>query len=145
MLSNVIATQEVHQRYGGVVPELASRAHQSHIVPVVDQALREAGMAKEDLDAIAVTRGPGLMGSLLVGVSFAKSLSQALGKPLIAVNHMHAHIFAHFLHRDEAHVPPSFPFLCLTVSGGHTQLVLVKSAIDVQVMGQTIEIGRAHV
>ena len=139
VLSNVIATQEVHQQYGGVVPELASRAHQSHIVPVVDQALREAHMAKEDLDAIAVTRGPGLMGSLLVGVSFAKSLSQALGKPLIAVNHMHAHIFAHFLHRGESHVSPAFPFLCLTVSGGHTQLVLVKSAVDLQVIGQTID------
>jgi len=139
VLSNVIATQTIHHTYGGVVPELASRAHQSYIVPVVEQALRESNLTRFDLDAIAVTRGPGLMGSLLVGVSFAKSLSMAIGKPLIAVNHMHAHIFAHFLHRQDDHRPPSFPFVCLTVSGGHTQLVLVHSATHLEVIGQTVD------
>ncbi|MFM7814361.1 MAG: tRNA (adenosine(37)-N6)-threonylcarbamoyltransferase complex transferase subunit TsaD [Flavobacteriales bacterium] len=139
VLSNVIATQTIHHVYGGVVPELASRAHQSYIVPVVEHALNEAKVTMRELDAVAVTRGPGLMGSLHVGVAFAKSLSIAINKPLIAVNHMHAHIFAHFLHRQDEHLAPSFPFLCLTVSGGHTQLVLVHSATKLEVIGQTID------
>jgi len=135
LLSNVVATQKVHEQYGGVVPELASRAHQQHLLPVVTAALREAGIAKHELDAVAVTQGPGLLGSLLVGGMFAKTFALALGKPLIAVNHMRAHILAHFL-RDPK---PRFPFLCLTVSGGHTQLVVVRSALDMEVIGQTID------
>ena len=135
LLSNVVATQQVHEQYGGVVPELASRAHQQHLLPVVVAALREAGVPKYALDAVAVTQGPGLLGSLLVGGLFAKSLALALGKPLIAVNHMRAHILAHFL--DEPR--PTFPFLCLTVSGGHTQLVVVRSALAMEVIGQTID------
>ncbi len=135
LLSNVVATQKVHEQYGGVVPELASRAHQQHVLPVVTAALRQAGVALTDLDAVAVTQGPGLLGSLLVGGMFAKTLALALGKPLLAVNHMRAHILAHFLH----HATPSFPFLCLTVSGGHTQLVVVRSALEMEVIGQTID------
>ena len=135
LLSNVVATQKVHEQYGGVVPELASRAHQQHLLPVVTAALREAGLTKADLDAVAVTQGPGLLGSLLVGGMFAKTLALALDKPLLAVNHMRAHILAHFL-RDPK---PEFPFLCLTVSGGHTQLVVVKSALEMEVIGQTID------
>ena len=135
LLSNVVATQKVHEQYGGVVPELASRAHQQHLLPIVTAALREAGLTKNDLDAVAVTQGPGLLGSLLVGGMFAKTLALALGKPLIMVNHMRAHIMAHFLGRPV----PTFPFLCLTVSGGHTQLVVVRSALDMEVIGQTID------
>ncbi|HSY75681.1 MAG TPA: tRNA (adenosine(37)-N6)-threonylcarbamoyltransferase complex transferase subunit TsaD [Bacteroidia bacterium] len=138
LLSNIIAGQQVHKDYGGVVPELASRAHQQNIVPVVDAALKKAGVKKEELDAIAFTRGPGLMGSLLVGTSFAKSMSLALNIPLIEVNHLQAHILAHFIQTPgEEYRCPSFPFLCLTVSGGHTQIVLVKSHLQMEIIGQT--------
>lgn len=140
MLSNVIAGQQVHKDYGGVVPELASRAHQQNIVPVVDVALKKANVQKEELDAISFTRGPGLMGSLLVGTSFAKALSISLGIPLIEVNHMQAHVLAHFIETTgEPYNPPSFPFLCLTVSGGHTQIVLVKHHLEMDVLGQTMD------
>jgi N6-L-threonylcarbamoyladenine synthase len=140
LLSNVVAGQQVHHDYGGVVPELASRAHQQNIVPVVDIALKKAGINKEDIDAIALTKGPGLMGSLLVGVSFAKALSIGLNKPLIEVNHMQAHILSHFIQTPgEPYDPPSFPFLCLTVSGGHTQIVMVKDYFDMQILGQTLD------
>lgn len=135
VLSNVVASQEIHKKYGGVVPELASRAHQSHIVPVVDQALQQANIHKKDLTAIAFTRGPGLMGSLLVGTSFAKSLSLALHIPLIEVHHMHGHILAHFIKDDTP--SPKFPFLALTISGGHTQIVQVNSPTDMTVLGTT--------
>jgi N6-L-threonylcarbamoyladenine synthase len=131
----VVATQRVHEQYGGVVPELASRAHQQHLIPVVQEALRQAGVTKAELDAVAFTQGPGLLGSLLVGSMFAKTFALALGKPLLAVNHMRAHILAHFINEPR----PTFPFLCLTVSGGHTQLVVVKSPPDMQVIGQTID------
>ncbi|MEW6469964.1 MAG: tRNA (adenosine(37)-N6)-threonylcarbamoyltransferase complex transferase subunit TsaD [Bacteroidota bacterium] len=134
VLANIIAGQEVHKRYGGVVPELASRAHQQHIVPTVDLAIRKAGISKKDISAVAFTRGPGLMGSLLVGASFAKSFSLALGIPLIAVNHMQAHVLAHFIDNH-----PSFPFMCLTVSGGHTQIVLVSDHFDMRIIGETID------
>jgi len=137
ILSNIVANQDVHQEYGGVVPELASRAHQQNIVPVVNQALKIANISKDQLDAIAFTRGPGLMGSLLVGTSFAKSFSLALGIPLIDVNHMQGHIMAHFI--DEGQEMPEFPFLCLTVSGGHTQIVLVKEQFEMEVIGETID------
>ena len=137
ILSNIVANQEVHQSYGGVVPELASRAHQQNIVPVVNQALKIANISKDQLDAIAFTRGPGLMGSLLVGTSFAKSFSLALNIPLIDVNHMQGHIMAHFI--DEGQKMPEFPFLCLTVSGGHTQIVLVKGHFEMEVLGETID------
>jgi len=133
VLNNIIATQSVHQKYGGVVPELASRAHQRNIVAVVDEALQEAGIMRTDLTAVAFTRGPGLMGSLLVGVSFAKGLSLGLSIPLIEVNHMQAHVIAHFIDDPK----PRFPFLCLTVSGGHTQIVLVRDFLDMEVIGQT--------
>ena len=133
VLNNIIASQAVHQKYGGVVPELASRAHQQNIVMVVHEALEKASIKPNDLDAIAFTRGPGLMGSLLVGVSFAKGLALGLKIPLIEVNHMQAHVLAHFI--DEP--SPSFPFLCLTVSGGHTQIVLVRDHLDMEVIGQT--------
>lgn len=139
ILANFIANQEIHKTYGGVVPELASRAHQQNIVPVVERALKEAGINKEDLDAIAVTVGPGLMGSLLVGTSFAKSLALGLNKPLIAVNHMEAHILAHFISNNEYSAEIKFPFLCLTVSGGHTQIVKIKSHLDMEVLGETID------
>lgn len=139
VLSNIVATQDVHAKYGGVVPELASRAHQGNIVPVVDAALKQAGIILNDIDAIACTVGPGLMGSLLVGLSFAKSLSLALQKPLIGVNHMQAHVLAHFI-RDTPHQRvPEFPFLCLTVSGGHTQLIRVNGPLEMAVVGETID------
>lgn len=134
-LSNIIATQKVHEHYGGVVPELASRAHLQHIVPVVDEALKIAGKSKKDINAVAFTRAPGLIGSLLVGAGFAKSFAQAMKIPLIAVDHMQAHVLAHWL--QEPH--PQFPFLCLTVSGGHTQLVLCHSHLDMEIIGQTID------
>lgn len=135
MLSNCIAGQEIHQKYGGVVPELASRAHQQNIVPVVDAALKEAGIEAKALNAIAITKGPGLLGSLLVGMSFAKSLSQALNIPLIEVHHMHAHILAHFI--DNGQPKPEFPFLALTASGGHTQIVRVNDYFHMEIIGQT--------
>lgn len=138
ILSNVIALQEVHEQYGGVVPELASRAHQQNIIPVVDAALKRAGVSKEDLDAIAFTRGPGLMGSLIVGTSFAKSFAMAMNIPMIDVNHMIGHVLAHFIEEEGKNVP-QFPFLCLTVSGGHTQIVLVKDHLDMEVIGTTID------
>ncbi len=131
--SNVIAAQLIHEQYGGVVPELASRAHQQHIVPVVERALADAKIPKTALDAIAFTRGPGLLGSLLVGASFAKALALGLNIPLIEVNHMQAHVLAHFI----GDTNPAFPFLCLTVSGGHTQIVLVRAPLDMEVIGQT--------
>lgn len=137
VLSNEVAGQSVHEFYGGVVPELASRAHQSNIVPVVNAALNKAGVSKTDLDAIAVTRGPGLMGSLLVGNSFAKTLSLALNIPIIYVDHMRAHILAHFI--DDGSPTPTFPFLSLTVSGGHTQIVLVKDELEMEVLGTTLD------
>ena len=133
VLNNVIATQSIHEIYGGVVPELASRAHMQKIVPIVKHALEDSGIEKSELSAIAYTKGPGLLGSLLVGASFAKSMALTLGIPLIGVNHMHAHILAHFI--DEPR--PEFPFLCLTVSGGHTQLVIIKSAVNMEVIGET--------
>lgn len=133
VLNNIVATQSVHEKYGGVVPELASRAHQQHIVPVVDQALTEANIERTDLDAIAFTRGPGLLGALLVGTSFAKGMALGLDIPLIEVNHMEAHIMAHFINDPK----PTFPFLCLTVSGGHTQIVKVQSPLKMSVIGET--------
>lgn len=140
LLSNVTASQAVHESYGGVVPELASRAHQQNIVPVADQALKRAGVEREQVSAIAFTRGPGLMGSLLVGVSFAKGLAASLGIPMIDVNHLHGHILAHFIHtEDDDYVSPEFPFLCLLVSGGNSQIVLVKSYKEMEIIGQTID------
>ncbi len=138
VLSNVIANQKIHAAYGGVVPELASRAHQQNIVPVVQQALEKANIDKGDLHAIAFTRGPGLMGSLLVGTSFAKSLSIALNIPLIAVNHMQAHVLAHFIN-EENQKKPEFPFLCLTISGGHTQILKINHYNDFETLGETID------
>lgn len=165
LLSNVIASQSVHENYGGVVPELASRAHQQNIVPVVSEALRQAGIDKKELSAIAFTRGPGLLGSLLVGTSFAKGLGMALEIPLVEVNHLHGHVLAHFIKQTPEDETPEFPFICLLISGGNTQIVLVKSPFDMEILGQTIddaageaidkcakvmglpypEIGRAHV
>jgi N6-L-threonylcarbamoyladenine synthase len=140
LLSNVIAGQEVHIRYGGVVPELASRAHQQNIVPVVDTAIKQAGIQVSDIDAVAFTRGPGLLGSLLVGASFAKGLTAALGIPIIEVNHLQAHILVHFImERGGEDHAPGFPFLCLLVSGGHTQLVLVKDHHNMEIIGRTID------
>ena len=138
ILSNVVATQKIHEAYGGVVPELASRAHQQNIVPVVHQALQQANIDKKQLSAIAFTRGPGLMGSLLVGTSFSKSLAFGLDIPLLDVNHMQAHILAHFI-KAEGQKAPNFPFLGLTISGGHTQIVRVSSYFDLEVIGQTID------
>ena len=140
LLSNVTASQEVHKAYGGVVPELASRAHQQNIVPVVDQALKRAGIGKEQLSAVAFTRGPGLMGSLLVGVSFAKGFARSLGIPLIDVNHLQGHVMAHFIKEseDDTSAPP-LPFLCLLVSGGNSQIVKVNAYNDMEVLGQTID------
>lgn len=138
VLSNVVANQEIHRAYGGVVPELASRAHQQNIVPVVHQALRQANIDKKQLSAIAFTQGPGLMGSLLVGTSFAKSLSLGLNIPLINVHHMHAHILAHFID-DPQQRKPEFPFIALTISGGHTQIVQVNGYFDMKVLGETID------
>jgi N6-L-threonylcarbamoyladenine synthase len=133
VLNNIIASQAVHQKYGGVVPELASRAHQQNIVMVVKESMEQSGVSKTDLDAIGFTRGPGLIGSLLVGVSFAKGMALGLGIPLIEVNHMQAHVLSHFIEEPS----PRFPFLCLTVSGGHTQIVLVHDHLDMEVIGQT--------
>ena len=138
VLSNVTASQAVHLRYGGVVPELASRAHEQNIVPVVDKALADAGVAASDLSAVAFTRGPGLMGSLLVGTSFAKGFALALGKPIIEVNHLQAHVSAHFI-VEEGKALPEFPFLCLLVSGGNSQILLVKDYMDMEIVGQTID------
>ncbi|MFT4848266.1 MAG: N6-L-threonylcarbamoyladenine synthase [Sediminicola sp.] len=138
VLSNVVATQKIHEDYGGVVPELASRAHQQNIVPVVEQALRKANIDKKQLSAIAFTRGPGLMGSLLVGTSFSKSLAIGLGIPLIDVNHMQAHILAHFIKTEKERIP-KFPFLALTISGGHTQIVKVTDYFSMEILGQTID------
>ena len=138
ILANVTANQDIHRNFGGVVPELASRAHQQNIVPVVDSALKAAKISPKDIDAIAFTAGPGLMGSLLVGTSFAKSMALGLNIPLIAVNHMQAHILAHFITKNETDVP-AFPFLCLTVSGGHTQIVRVNDYFDYELIGQTLD------
>ena len=140
LLSNVIASQAVHTAYGGVVPELASRAHEQNIVPVVSEAIRRAGITAQDIDAIAFTRGPGLLGSLLVGTNFAKGLALSLGIPMVEVNHLHAHVLAHFIEEDgEEHQSPEFPFLCLLVSGGNSQIILVRSASDMTIIGQTID------
>ncbi|WP_370398257.1 tRNA (adenosine(37)-N6)-threonylcarbamoyltransferase complex transferase subunit TsaD [Tenacibaculum dicentrarchi] len=138
VISNVVANQEIHAKYGGVVPELASRAHQQNIVPVVQQAIEQANITKNDLSAIAFTRGPGLMGSLLVGTSFAKSFALGLNIPLIAVNHMQGHILAHFIKEENAKIPP-FPFVCLTISGGHTQIVKVTNHFEMEILGETID------
>jgi len=139
VLSNIVAGQKVHEQYGGVVPELASRDHQKNIVPVVDAALKKAGIGLHQVHAIAFTRGPGLMGSLLVGISFAKSLALALQIPLIEVNHMQGHVLAHFIRSGEGSKVPQFPFLCLTVSGGHTQLMRVTSPLQLEILGETID------
>lgn len=139
LLSNVIASQKIHEEYGGVVPELASRAHQQNIVPVVDAAIRHAGIERSDLSAIAFTRGPGLIGSLLVGTSFAKGLSIGLNIPIVDVNHLHGHVLSHFVLAEEGQEIPEFPFLCLLVSGGNSQLILVRSWNDMEVIGQTID------
>ena len=140
LLSNVTASQKVHEAYGGVVPELASRAHQQNVLPVVDQALKQAGVKKEQLSAIAFTRGPGLMGSLLVGVNFAKGFARALNIPLIDVNHLQGHVMAHFIDEPEQENPhPPFPFLCLLVSGGNSQIIKVNSYDDMEILGQTID------
>lgn len=135
VLSNCIANQEVHRQYGGVVPEVASRAHQANIIPVVDLALKKAGISKEEVNAVAFTRGPGLMGSLLVGTSFAKAFALSRALPLIEVNHLQAHVLAHFADDPK----PQFPFLCLTVSGGHTQIVLVRDFLDMEIIGETLD------
>ena len=140
LLSNVVASQAVHEAYGGVVPELASRAHQQNIVPVVHEALKRAGVTKEELSAVAFTRGPGLMGSLLVGVSFAKGFARALGIPMKVLNHLTGHVLAHFIKAEgEENVQPEFPFLCLLVSGGNSQIILVKAYNDMEILGQTID------
>lgn len=139
LLSNVIASQAVHAEYGGVVPELASRAHQQNIVPVVDTALKRAGIDKHDLSAIAFTRGPGLLGSLLVGTSFAKGLSLGLRCPIVDVNHLHGHVLSHFIRRTAADRIPEYPFLCLLISGGNSQLILVRNYNDMEILGQTID------
>ncbi len=140
LLSNVIASQQVHVKYGGVIPELASRAHQQNIIPVVDTALKEAGITIDDVDAIAFTRGPGLLGSLLVGVSFTKGLAIAKDIPMVEVNHLQGHILSHFIDLPDRQLPhPAFPFLCLLVSGGHTQIVLVRDYLDMEIIGTTID------
>ncbi len=139
ILSNVIASQKVHEQYGGVVPELASRAHQQNIVPVVDTAIKNANIGKEEIDAVAFTRGPGLLGSLMVGVSFAKSFAQALEIPLIEVNHLQGHVLSHFIKENDDSPVPQFPFICLLVSGGHTQILLLRSHFDMEVLGETID------
>lgn len=139
LLSNIISNQDIHKSYGGVVPELASRAHQANIIPVVDVALKKAGISINEIDAVAYTRGPGLLGSLLVGASFAKGVALAQGLPVIAVNHLQGHVLSHFI-KDELNMPqPRFPFLCLLVSGGHTQIMLVKGPMEMEVVGQTID------
>lgn len=137
--SNVIASQKVHEAYGGVVPELASRAHQQNILPVVSEALRQAGLKPQDINAIAVTRGPGLLGSLLVGTSFAKGMCVALDIPLIDVNHLHAHVLSHFIKTSAEDAQPDFPFLCLLISGGNSQIVYVKSPFEMEIIGKTID------
>ena len=137
ILANIVANQSIHKLYGGVVPELASRAHQQNIIPVVAMAIKQAGIDKKELDAIAFTRGPGLMGSLLVGTSFSKAFALGLNIPLIEINHMQGHILAHFIEEDQP--KPTFPFLCLTVSGGHTQIVLVNDFFEMQILGETID------
>ncbi|HPE43792.1 MAG TPA: tRNA (adenosine(37)-N6)-threonylcarbamoyltransferase complex transferase subunit TsaD [Bacteroidales bacterium] len=139
LCSNIIASQKVHEKYGGVVPELASRAHQQNIIPVIDTAIKEANINKNELQAVAFTRGPGLLGSLLVGTSFAKAFSMAMDIPMVEVDHMDAHILAHFITDEQHKKVPEFPFLCLTVSGGHTQIVLVKDYFDMNIIGQTID------
>lgn len=139
LLSNVIASQSVHEEYGGVVPELASRAHQQNVVPVVDAAIKRAGISKSDLSAIAFTRGPGLLGSLLVGTSFAKGLSLGLRIPIVDVNHLHGHVLSHFVRRTEEDRVPEYPFLCLLVSGGNSQIILVRNYDDMEILGQTID------
>lgn len=139
VMSNLIAGQEVHQSYGGVVPELASRAHQANIVPVIDQALKVAGISVNDLDAVAFTRGPGLLGSLLVGTSFAKGFALARNIPLIEVNHLQAHVLVHFINKKEGSPVPGFPFLCLLVSGGHTRIILLRSHLTMETLGNTID------
>ena len=139
LLSNVIASQSVHEEYGGVVPELASRAHLQNIVPVVDTAIKRAGISKSDLSAIAFTRGPGLLGSLLVGTSFAKGLSLGLRIPIVDVNHLHGHVLSHFVRQSPEDEVPEFPFLCLLISGGNSQIILVKNYDDMEVLGQTID------
>lgn len=139
LIANVIASQKVHERYGGVVPELASRAHQQNIVPVVSEALREAGISSRELSAIAFTRGPGLLGSLLVGVSFAKGMSIGLGIPMVDVNHLHAHVLAQFIRRKEDDPTPEFPYMCLLISGGNSQIVICKSPTEMEIVGQTID------
>jgi len=140
LLSNIIAGQKVHEAYGGVVPELASRAHQQNIVPVVDQAIKQAGVAIEELTAVAFTRGPGLLGSLLVGTSFTKGFSLAMGIPMIEINHLQGHVLAHFIQEyNEPSDPPTFPFLCLLVSGGNSQIIKVNDYLDMEVLGQTID------
>lgn len=139
LLSNVIASQKVHEAYGGVVPELASRAHQQNIVPVVSEAIRQAGIDKSELSAIAFTRGPGLLGSLLVGTSFAKGLAIALDIPMVDVNHLHGHVLSHFIKDDESTEVPEFPFLCLLISGGNSQLIRVDSPYEMEILGQTID------
>lgn len=135
VLNNIVATQSVHEKYGGVVPELASRAHQQNLIPVISETLKTSGISKDQLSAVAFTRGPGLLGALLVGTSFAKAFALSLNIPLIEVNHMQAHILAHFIDDPK----PNFPFLCLTVSGGHTQIVLVKSHLEMEVIGETLD------
>ena len=140
MLSNVIANQAIHTEFGGVVPELASRAHQQNIIPVIDGALKKAGIDKKDLSAVAFTRGPGLLGSLLVGTSFAKAFSLGLNIPIIEIDHMQGHILSHFIqNKDGNRIVPEFPFLCLTVSGGHTQIVVIRDYFEMEVLGQTID------
>ncbi len=140
ILSNVVANQDVHKAYGGVVPELASRAHQQNIIPVVEKAIKDAGVERDAIDAVAFTRGPGLMGSLLVGTSFAKGFALANKLPLIEVNHLHAHVMAHFIKEDENDTDqPEFPFLCLLVSGGNSQIIVVRDYLDMEIIGQTID------
>lgn len=138
-MSNVIASQKIHEEYGGVVPELASRAHQQNIVPVVDTAIKRAGIDKHDLSAIAFTRGPGLLGSLLVGTSFAKGMALGLDIPMVDVNHLHAHVLSHFIKRNEDDIVPDFPFLTLLISGGNSQIILVKSPFEMEILGKTID------
>lgn len=138
-MSNVIASQKIHEEYGGVVPELASRAHQQNIVPVVDTAIKRAGIDKHDLSAIAFTRGPGLLGSLLVGTSFAKGMALGLNVPIVDVNHLHAHVLSHFIRRNENDEVPAFPFLTLLISGGNSQIILVRSPFDMEILGKTID------
>jgi N6-L-threonylcarbamoyladenine synthase len=139
LLSNIISNQEVHRAYGGVVPELASRAHQQNIIPVVDQALKKAGVTADEVDAVAFTRGPGLLGSLLVGTSFVKGFALAKGIPMIDINHLQAHVLVHFIQTETKSDSPAFPFLCLLVSGGHTQIVLVRDHLEMEIIGNTID------